>query len=189
MVEPEIQVPCHMCGGVTRESPGTSGLYLCPNCQTRTRVGVTDHALEERWAERTNRPVEKEEVRRAWSNGRTLLEDDRDWSQWEADAVDITDIYGHRFVCDEARYHRPTQTIILRKDTGLVTVIDAPSARDNCRYTIVQTLIADDESNERITAGCQELNVSKDGFQLIVSREKDRRASKQRTKQDQQATA
>lgn len=174
MVDPRTPLWCPICTGDTRPDDSVAATYHCTVCSTTTSLGVTNHALKDRWAERTDRPIEPEEVLMAWDNARTLLEDYRDWDEWEPDSVDIANIYGHRFVCDEARFHRDTQTVMLRKDTGIVTVIDATTARLNCKYSIVQTYIADDVRSDVIADVCKELELLTEDFRAIVDRERNR---------------
>lgn len=72
------------------------------------------HVREERWPQRSNNadmsPTE------AWQNA--------------------TPIYGHGLDAHEVRYHGPTETVLLRKNFTLVTVLDAGSARPTVRNAI-----------------------------------------------------
>lgn len=76
-------------------------------------ICVTDHAAE-RWHERTESPGIGPIV--AWN---------------ESERRDISELSG-----DEIRYHRATETLLVRKGTALVTVIDVNTARPNLQREI-----------------------------------------------------
>ena len=75
---------------------------------------VSSHVLNVRWpqrsADRTTDP------RDAWTDGKT--------------------IYGHGLEGDEARYHAPTGTVLVRKDDTLITVIRADTAKPSVQHAI-----------------------------------------------------
>ena len=76
-------------------------------------VYITDHAAE-RWHERTETPGIGPIV--AWN---------------ESGRREVSELTG-----DEIRYHRATETLLIRKGGVLVTVIDASTARPNIQREI-----------------------------------------------------
>lgn len=75
-------------------------------CRTPT-VSVSRHVRWERWPQRASNPDVG--PLDAWRDG--------------------TQIYGHGLRADEVRYHNPTETVLLRRNHTLVTVLDATTAR------------------------------------------------------------
>ena len=76
-------------------------------------VYVTDHAAE-RWHERTATPGIGPIV--AWN---------------ESERREVSELTG-----DEIRYHPATESLLIRKDGVLVTVIDASTARPSIQHEI-----------------------------------------------------
>ncbi|NHN59830.1 MULTISPECIES: hypothetical protein [Halorussus] len=74
---------------------------------------VSDHA-ERRWLERSEAPCMA--VLNAWGAA--------------------TPIYGHGLEGDEVRYHELSETVLVRKNTQLVTVIHAPTAKLTVRRAV-----------------------------------------------------
>jgi len=74
---------------------------------------VSGHAAD-RWHERTDSPGVGPIV--AWN---------------EAERREVRDLNG-----DEIRYHRPSETLLVRKAGVLVTVVDAPTARRQIRQDV-----------------------------------------------------
>ena len=77
------------------------------------RIQVSDHA-ERRWLERSEAPCMT--VPNAWA--------------------DATPLYGHGLEGDEARYHDLSETVLVRKDRHIVTVIHAPTAKLTVRRAV-----------------------------------------------------
>lgn len=75
---------------------------------------VSDHVVRKRWFQRssdvTMHPVD------AWHEG--------------------VPIYGSGLDGDEVRYHAHTETVLVRKNDTLVTVIDEPTAKRSVRMAV-----------------------------------------------------
>ena len=78
-----------------------------------SRVQVSDHAGR-RWLDRSEAPCMT--VLNAWG--------------------DANPIYGHGLEGDEARYHELSETVLVRKDDTLTTVIHAPTAKLSVRRAV-----------------------------------------------------
>ncbi|WP_134671736.1 hypothetical protein [Halorussus marinus] len=78
------------------------------------RLRVSKHVRGERWAQRSADPVMNPVD--AWA--------------------DATEIFGHGLDGDEVRYHEHSETVLVRKDDTLVTVIDATTAKRSVRHAI-----------------------------------------------------
>jgi hypothetical protein len=80
------------------------------------RVQASEHITGLRWFQRSDDPVMAPED--AWA--------------------DATTIHGHGLEGDEVRYHEHTETVLVRKNDTLVTVIDAPTAKWTVRQAVQQ---------------------------------------------------
>ena len=83
---------------------------------------VTDHVDSRRWLQRSDDPVM--DPVDAWEHGRLLR--------------------GHGLEGDEVRYHEHTETVLVRKSTNLVTVLDASDLPSQVRYAVCLARGSDD---------------------------------------------
>lgn len=75
---------------------------------------VTDHVDSRRWLQRSDDPVM--DPVDAWAHAVPLR--------------------GHGLEGDEVRYHEHTRTVLVRKDSNLVTVFDAADLPSQVRYAV-----------------------------------------------------
>ncbi|MFC7028477.1 hypothetical protein ACFQJ5_14440 [Halomicroarcula sp. GCM10025324] len=75
---------------------------------------VTDHVDSRRWLQRSDDPVM--DPVDAWAHGVRLR--------------------GHGLEGDEVRYHEHTRTVLVRKNTSLVTVLNATDLPSQVRYAV-----------------------------------------------------
>jgi|APHM01.1.fsa_nt_gi hypothetical protein len=146
-VEELLSIECHVCGSGSYETDPGKGVFWCHNCQKQRVPYVTNHSLN-RWAEYTDEKKVPERVIDVWRSAVPVVQDPRDWNDDSNSASDvpIDERIGHRFVGKQARYHEPTETVILLRNGDIRTVIDAPDARLNAKCAIVQTYLARDAS-------------------------------------------
>lgn len=151
-------VECHRCD--TEMNPAHQiGSYRCPHCGCGATVTPADHAYDH-WHKRADDPSVAPMM--AWEDSLKVVE-------------------GHGFDADEVRYHHETQTVLLRKDIAIVTVIDVPTARRKGRKAVLQSLIAHDAPNEMISDVCRSCGFDKDVLKNLMLREKLRERGLDRT--------
>ena len=80
----------------------------------RQNITVSGHIVRKRWFQRSNDVTMAPED--AWHEG--------------------VPIYGHGLDGDEVRYHEYTETVLVRKNDTLVTVIDEPTAKRSVRMAV-----------------------------------------------------
>jgi len=181
-------VECPSCLGTAVVEDDTA-VYICNECSERTQLTVTDHAYADRWVEFTDQPHSRLQVKESWDRATTVHEDPRDWDAHNPEDVGIAKRVGHRFDCDETRYDPESLCVLLRTGTSIVTIIDAPDSRLNCKLSILQTVLDDsddDGSVLRSTASdllCEHEEL--DCIALTIEREKLRRALKQRMEESE----
>lgn len=171
-------VACRECFADAEEVPDSEALYKCPSCGGETELIIRRHTRN-MWKERRYGRIEygtelPRAIKRAWTGGRTLVADYRDWEQREQ-IPHVSKTYGHRFYCDEARFYRPEKIILVRRADAIVTAIDVPTARINARWTVLQTHLVDGASPNRIKQLQTETDVDDSHISGIIDREKTRR--------------
>lgn len=163
--------PCRHCG--TQATPvGREALYDCRACGTRTVLGVTAHAVD-RWTERTCSTISPPAHTVRWDKpGEALainFQVQRAWSQSIPLVPNST-----RLANDELRFHWPTETVLLRKDIDIVTVIDVPTAKNHVQRGVVQGCIAHRWDASVLTTLCHRYNITTAEFSTLINAEKRR---------------
>lgn len=139
----EIAQPlqCVHCYGETKEL-AQDARYQCVNCDNITMLGATEHAVE-RYVERVTDEFEDVDLSGQSADALpTAIRTDiasriRDvWTNARVIPIEETE-----FVADEMRFHDDTELLLLRKDTGIVTVVDAPSARTAVRRAVMRAVV------------------------------------------------
>jgi hypothetical protein len=128
------------------------GVYACPSCDNSWKIGPTDHLREERWPERSH-DTERSSVE-AWD-----------------DAIEFVGA-GTRLSADEIRYSHETRTVILRKDTSLVTAIDVVTARFAIQLACVRSLVRMGDCNSQIARLCQDCDIGRQELTGVVELER-----------------
>lgn len=172
-----LNIRCHKCSTGAYESRVNNGVFWCPECQRARVPYVTGHALEERWAKfvADSSKVKPEILLEAWKTARPVVQDPRDWTTMDPEDVSIGERIGHRFDSQQVRFHRPTLTILVLSEDTLKTVVDVTDARLNAKVSVVQTYLADDES-ERVTREvADQVGLDEEWYSTVVEREKLRR--------------
>lgn len=172
-----LNIRCHRCSTGAYESRVNNGVFWCPECQYARVPYVTGHALEDRWANfvADSSKVKPEILLEAWKTARPVVQDPRDWKVMDPENVNIRERIGHRFDCQQVRFHRPTLTVLVLSEDTLKTVVDITDARLNAKISVVQTYLADDESERVIRDVADQVDLDTDWYSIIVGREKLRR--------------
>lgn len=172
------EIECQSCWGTAEEVPGSSARYVCRDCGTETTLHVTQHAgnnwRERAYSDSVDIAELEETVKEAWTDGRTVLADYRDWDS-ERGTLPPAELTGHRFYADEVRYYRVEKLALVRQNTSIVTVIDLPTARTNAQWSVVQTYIAGRGDTSTIYDVMTECNVRESAMSTVIDRERQRR--------------
>lgn len=75
----------------------------------------------------------------------------------------------HDIVGDEVRYDHPSRTVIVRKDIGITTAMDATIARPAIKYAAIRTCVLELESPKATGQLCAESGVTASEFKELTS--------------------
>lgn len=171
--EQVASIICTECSEPAPPCNWDTGRYCCSKCGTTLTPGITAHALD-RFNSITESTASTTTVKQVWADAYPILQDPRDWSTTDPDDIPQTKRIGHRFNCTEARFNREHSVVLLLRENNIVTIIDAVESRLDCRLSIVQTHVANDEVERALTIA-EELSVPDHNIRLVAEREKFRR--------------
>lgn len=167
---PEATCPVCTANGGSRALRERYGKYVCANCNDEFFISVSTHALDERWAVHTDKPVTENAVLEAWSSADVVPEDPRDWSEESVNDYEFEDYLGHRFIGTQLRYDSETKTALLLKNATIATIVDVPTSRYNCKTSVVQSYV-DEMSTDELVVLANSINASPETAQYAVERE------------------